>query len=157
MIAAFVVTLSSLGILAMLTQAHRVNQEIRYRDAARAMLVSFSDQFIRLAISNDDGAGGVVAKEIFTVRPGITGEGLSWAGVNGTSTGLPVKLGDVSSGQIDAVITRQIRFIDEATGEEDGSNATTAAGFMLKGTFTITYQYNGRSFTETYNLARSAK
>jgi len=157
MIAAFVVTLATMGILAMLIQAYKMNQAIRYRDAARAMLVSFSDQFIRLAIATDDGTGTFVGKPLFSIQSTPTGVGLNWGTTTGTSLGLPVKLGDAASGQVDAVITRQIHFLDESTGIEDTSDATTAAGYMLKGTFTISYSYNGKQYSETYNLARSVR
>jgi len=154
MIAALVVTILSLGVLQTLTYSYRANEVIRYRDAARATLVTFSDEFLRLSIATDDGTGTYVMKDLFTVESAATGVGLTWKGVSGTSTGLNVKLGDAGSGQIDAVVTRRIYYLDEDTGVSDGSTATTAAGFMLKGVFTITYTYNGKNYSETFTLAR---
>jgi hypothetical protein len=132
----------------------------RHRDNARAFLLSFSDQFLRLQ-TTDSGPSGPILRPLFATD-GTGGDGLTWtnpAGVQVNGTTLPslnIMLGESGSSQIPATVTRTITYLD-STGTPAVSHATTAAGWLLQGTFTITYSIGGRPQSQSITVARSVR
>ena len=103
MIATMVFTMGILGVYAMMIKSYELVTLSRHRDNARAFLLSFSDQFLRLQTT--DMVGGVPVLRPLFATAGTGGDGLSWtdtAGnvVTGNLTGAaPVMSGQSSTGQ----------------------------------------------------------
>lgn len=160
MIATMVFTMGILGVYAMMIKSYELVTLARHRDNARAFLVSFSDQFLRLQ-TTDMISGGSVLRPLFATN-GTGGDGLSWTDTAGNVvTGnaqayLSVTLGEASSSQVPARVTRQVQYID-TSGAVVGSQLTTAAGWVLQGTFTITYSIRGYPQTQSITVARSVR
>jgi len=148
MIATMVFTMGILGVYAMMIKSYQLVTLARHRDNARAFLVSFSDQFLRLQ-TTDMISGSPVLRPLFDTG-GSGGDGLTWTDPAGNVYGggvhpanLQVPLGDAQSSRVMATITRQVTYLD-TTGTPAGGNVVTAAGWILQGTFTITYQPQGQ-------------
>jgi len=161
MIATMVFCMGILGVYAMMIKSYELVTLARHRDNSRAMLLSFADQFLRLQ-TTDLISGSIVTRDMFVTTASPTGVGLDWtdtAGnqVVGTTSGLPVVLGDATSSQVPATITRAVTNIDSTTGNAAAGVTATAAGWMLQATFTITYNIKGRPQTQSVIVARSVK
>ena len=160
MIATFVFTMGILGVYAMMIKSYQMVTLSRHRDNARAFLLSFSDQFLRLQ-TTDLISGVPVLRPLFATD-GTGGDGLTWTDTTGaTVTGnglasLPVKLGERSSSQVTAQVTRRITYLD-SNGVESVTNTATAAGWLLQGTFTINYTVNGLAQSQKITVARSVR
>ena len=161
MIATLVFAMGILGVYAMMIKSYELVTLSRHRDNSRALLLSFADQFLRLQ-TTDMISGSVVTRDLFATTTTPTGVGLSWtdtAGntVPGTTSGLPVVLGDSSSSMVPATITRSVTNIDSVSGDAVSGVTATAAGWMLQATFTITYNIKGRPQTQSVIVARSVR
>jgi Tfp pilus assembly protein PilV len=160
MIATLVFTMGILGVYAMMIKSYELVTLSRHRDNARAFLMSFSDQFLRLQ-TTDLIAGVTVLRPLFATN-GTGGDGLTWtnpAGVQVNGSTLPyltVTLGDSGSSQIPAQVSRQVTYLD-STGTPTTTQTTTAAGWLLQGTFTIQYAVNGRTQTQSITVCRSVR
>ena len=159
MIATMVFTMGILGVYAMMIKSYQLVTLARHRDNARAFLVSFSDQFLRLQ-TTDMISGVAVLRPLFDTS-GTGGDGLTWtdpAGntINGNhQANLQVILGDSNSSQVTATVTRQVTFLD-STGTPAVGNVVVAAGWILQGTFTIQYQPQGQNLqTQSITVART--
>lgn len=158
MIATLVFCMGILGVYAMMLKSYELVTLSRHRDNARAFLLSFSDQFLRLQ-TTDKIAGVPVLRPMFATN-GTGGDGLTWTDTSGNQVSgngqpnLPVLLGETSSSQVPATITRQVTFLDSA-GTPSAGNIATAAGWILQGTFTIAYSVHGRPQTQSITVARS--
>lgn len=80
-VAAVVFALGAIGISALLTNSYHLSRLARYRTDARAVLVSFADQFERLQVADAVSVGGSSAsvsktRYLFTVSSTETGVGL---------------------------------------------------------------------------------
>lgn len=160
----------TLGLYQMLFQSYEMVRSVRYRDDARAVLASISDQFLRLQ-TTDLINGVVVIRPLFLVRAADDlGSGLKWydpannyAEVDGTTSGLTVTLGKlsgstfVSGNPITATVTESVSDLNDADGTVRTSPVYTAAGRMLQGTFTISYTLGKRVQTQTVTVARSVR
>jgi prepilin-type N-terminal cleavage/methylation domain-containing protein len=160
MIATLVFTMGILGVYAMMIKSYELVTLSRHRDNARAFLMSFSDQFLRLQ-TTDLIAGVTVLRPLFATN-GTGGDGLTWtnpAGVQVNGSTLPyltVTLGDSGSSQIPAQVSRQVTYLD-STGTPTTTQTTTAAGWLLQATFTIQYAVNGRTQTQSITVCRSVR
>jgi type II secretory pathway pseudopilin PulG len=156
MVATAISTVVLLALLATTFTTYKINHKARLRDNARSVLRTYVDQFQRLSYS-DDTSGVNQVREIFiptTTSNGTisipTGSGLKWGELsNGLPdpnlpTECPVEIGPPGS-PVTGYVTRDVRWINPATGNVTASKISDAAGFMLKGTFTITYSLPGTS------------
>jgi len=57
---------------------------------------------------------------------------------------------------VPATVTRQISYLDSA-GNATSAHAPAAAGWLLQGTFTITYQVNGKQYSQSLTVVRSVR
>ena len=160
----------TLGIYTMLFQSYEMVRTVRYRDAARAVLESFGDQFLRLQTTDLDN-GIVVIRPLFQVRAvDDLGTGLKWydpannyAAVDGTASGLTITLGKlggsalISASPITATVTESVTDLNDTDGTPRTTSIYTAAGRMLQGTFTISYTLGNRVRTQTVTVARSVR
>ena len=162
MIATTVFTMGILGVYAMMLKSYELVTLSRHRDNGRAILLSFADQFLRLQ-TTDLISGVVVTRTLFDTSVSTpTGTGMSWTDsnnttTNGTGAGLNVMLGEAGSSRIPAVVKRTVTNLDSTTGAAVGGATATAAGWMLQGTFTITYRINGRPQSQSLTVARSVR
>jgi len=160
MVATVLLATMIVSILAVLIGAYRVAAKARLADHARFVIKSMADQF--LTQQTTDGGGNTLALFTPTVDPSgnLTplGDGLSWdngnpAGVNGNNQ-IPyftVVLADTTGGlPVTAQVTRTVEWVDGnysgAPGTPTLINQVSAmsAGYMLMGTFTITYKFLGQ-------------
>jgi len=163
MIATFVFTMGILGVYAMMLKSYELVTLARHRDNARAFLLSFSDEFLRLQ-TTDQVSGSTITRRLFCTPQmgGTGGDGLHWTDTTGGTVtsdygpSLAVTLGEASSSQVSAQVTRVINYLD-STGTVSTANVATAAGWMLQGTFTITYSVNGKPYTQSLIVARSVR
>jgi prepilin-type N-terminal cleavage/methylation domain-containing protein len=161
----------TLGIYTMLFQSYEMVQSIRYRDAARAVLESFGDQFLRLQ-TTDLVNGVVVIRPLFQVRTGSDMTGLWWhdlakpvgeQDIEGTTDGLTVTLSSLSgstltsASPITATVTEAVTDLNDTDGTPRTGSIYTAAGRMLQGQFTISYTLGRRVHTQTLTVARSVR
>lgn len=155
LVGAAVMAMVMVGVLGSLSYSYKINYTIRCRDQARAILSSFTDQFIRYNVVNPT---TLTNNELFSITSAPTGEHLSWKGKVGDASGLEVTLGDTSgAGGVVAIVKREVSHLNETSGAQDTDTSTTAAGFMLKGTFTIEYAVGGKNYKETFVVTKSAQ
>ena len=159
MIATLVFSMGILGVYAMMLKSYELVTLARHRDNGRALLISFADQFLRLQTTDQVGVA-VIPRTLFIPTTAPTGGGLSWTDTSGASgvlqsDGLHVLLGDAGSSQVEAVLTRFVSCLDATNGNAVASTTATSAGWMLQGTFTITYPIRGRMQTQSITVARA--
>jgi prepilin-type N-terminal cleavage/methylation domain-containing protein len=160
MMATVIFTMGILGVYAMMIKSYELVTLARHRDNARAFLLSFSDQFLRLQTT--DLIGGIPVLRPLFATDGTGGDGLTWtnpAGVQFNGSTLPslgIMLGEAGSSQIPATVSRTVTYVDSA-GIPTGTHTASAAGWILQGTFTITYSVNGRPQTQSLTVARSVR
>ena len=161
MIATMVFTMGILGVYAMMIKSYELVTLSRHRDNGRALLLSFADQFLRLQ-TTDLIAGVVVTRPLFVTNTVPDAGGLNWTDTSGhvgtvDVQGLHVLLGESTSSQVPATVTRLVSNLDATTGAAVSGVTATAAGWMLQGTFTITYSINGRAQSQSITVARSVR
>jgi prepilin-type N-terminal cleavage/methylation domain-containing protein len=165
MVATILLSMIILGILQVLIGSYRVAAKARYRDHARYIVKSFADQFLTSQSKFQNGT----YLPIFGVTS-ATGVGLTWTttdattGVQivtpGTSGGLVVPISDSTTGEapVNATVMRQVWTLDPSSGSPGSSN--DAAGSILRGDFTITFNYppgatNAVPITQTISVIRA--
>jgi prepilin-type N-terminal cleavage/methylation domain-containing protein len=168
MMATVVFTMGILGVYAMMLKSYELVTLSRHRDNARAVLLSFADQFLRLQTADS----GVI-RGLF-VPHSATGLGLTWTDTTGAVVNgdlitpwpaayIPVTLGNsidnTKGSQVLARVSREVTLIDPATGIPVAGTTPSysAAGYMLQATFTITYPISGRTQSQSIIVARSAR
>jgi prepilin-type N-terminal cleavage/methylation domain-containing protein len=152
---------SILGVYAMMIRSYEMVTMARHRDNGRAILLSFADQFQRLQTTDEVG-GTIVTRFLFQIATTPTGVGLTFTDstgntLTGTSGGLTVPLGDVGSSQVTGVVTRQVQNLNPTTGVVQNGVTASAAGWMLQGTFRLTYAVNGHPQSQQLVIARSVR
>ena len=153
-----VLAISLLGILGGLFYAYKTAAGVRYHDNAHVIVKSLGDQFLVLPAQTT--AGGFKPMWTNTIAP--TGVGLSWddfdgtvtSAVTGTTSGLSLHLGANTGNPVIAVVTRDVRYLN-ASGQIVTSIASSSAGYLLLGEFTIAYTYQDRPYTQTLSLVRA--
>lgn len=157
MMATVVFTMGILGVYAMMIKSYELVTLSRHRDNARALLISYSDQFLRLSTTEDD----LSLRALFSTT-GTGGDGLTWTDSRGAAydgTGLAymeVPLGQTESSQVLARISREVTYLD-STGTPTNAHPIIAAGWILQGTFSIQYDIAGRTQRQSLTVARSVK
>ena len=162
MMSTMIFTLGMLGVYMMLIKSYEMVALCRHRDNARAILLTYSDQFQRLKTTDSSGT----LNFLFQTATTPTSFGLSWTDAsnntvsNYTNTsdtaGLPVMLGDVNSSGVPARVFRKVQPLLMTDGSVvNGAPTYTAAGYMLQGTFTVTYKIKGRDVSQSMTVARS--
>jgi hypothetical protein len=156
-----------LGVYSAITKAYQISQLTRYNDQARAVLLSYIDQFQRLETADNN-----LVRPFFT--PALpTGSGMdnlnrlndsaanAAAVVTATSGAyIEVTLGEGVS-PITARVTRSVYPVDVATGALLETTTSTATyykqpGYSLVGIFTITYTLpSGKTYTQRLSTSRS--
>lgn len=161
MIACAVFTMATLGIYGMLIQSYKMSALARTRDNARAVIRTFGDQFERLQTTS---TVNNVAYTRWLFNPdGVTGKGLVWGAISDSDVdtnplpnpvpSLSLNLGTTSH-PVAATVTRDVNYVSDTTGV-DAAQTIKAAGYMMRGTFAITFTMDGRSYTETLVLVRA--
>lgn len=163
MMAVIVFSLGMLGVYMMLVKSYELVTLCRHRDNARAVLLSYADQFQRLKTT--DSSENLLF--FFQTCATPTGFGLAWTDSNNNTTnvttttedqainGIKITLGDTASSSVLARVKRQVQPLNMSTGAVTGGAVYTAAGYMLQGTFTITYKVKDRNITQSLTVARS--
>ena len=172
MVATMVFALVILGVYTAITKAYQLNQVTRYNDQARAVLLSYIDQFQRLETADTIGSNSYVRP--FFSKTVATGYGLDnlnrindtaadASAVVSAADGVPkaVTLGEASNAAITAYVTRTVYPLNLATGsmlpvETDTTAYYKAPGYALVGIFTITYTMpSGKIYTQRLATTRS--
>lgn len=158
MIATLVASIALLALLGTAFMTYKINHKARLRDNARAVLRTYIDQFQRLGYAENN-----VPRMIFNPKSGNgTSLGLRWGALSneteypGAPTELIIDIGPPGSPQ-NATVTRNISFVNSASGETSSDIVKDAAGFMLKATFTVSYTIEGSNDTpiiQTMNTLR---
>ena len=177
MIAAIILVMFTLGIYGLIIESYNMTARIRYRDDARAVLLTFADQFERLQTTTEvKSMGKSYARWLFNPTPGgPDGAGLRWGALcdedafnnplpSPVPTFLNVTLGDTNDmalvgtkNPIIAHVTRAVYYVT-STGDASAvqpSTSITAAGWLIVGTFTISYTANGRAEKSSITVTRS--
>jgi prepilin-type N-terminal cleavage/methylation domain-containing protein len=162
MMAVTIFAMITLGIYQMLIKSYQMSALTRYRDDARGVILSFADQFMRLQTTTTH-SGTAYTRYLFAITNAPTGTGLNWGSLSDqdcltaipTVPSLALTIGGVSTG-IPATVTRTVVPLDPSTGAAAGSTTFTAAGYMLLGTFTITYSLLGQTYTQSVSVVRAA-
>jgi len=165
MIATAVFTMGILGVYAMMIKSYELVTLSRHRDNARALLQTFSDQFLRLE-TTDPGALGPVIRPLFKTDEWAQkpGDGLVWKDSTGWTWGnLPnddvngpmIPLGDPlkDTAMVMGHLTRHVSYV-ASDGTPTSAHVQTAAGWLLQATFTIEYSISGRMQTQSITVAR---
>jgi prepilin-type N-terminal cleavage/methylation domain-containing protein len=167
MVGTVVFAMVTMGVYTALIKSYQLAALARTRDEARAVLRTFADQFERLQ-TTDEVDGITCTRWLFLPTSGPTGRGLQW---QDSTTGTPAMSSDntsvnaeetpylsvtlgAGSAQIPAQVTRDVAYVSESTGTT-AAQQITAAGYLLRGTFAISYQLNGRSYSQSLTVARS--
>lgn len=143
--AMFVLTTVSGIYIAMLMRGYESTTINRHREQARAVLNSYADRFGRMA--NGD--------PLYAPTNGTpTGVGLTWQGQNGTSSGLLITLGGAGD-SVQANLKRDTWDLNETitSGATINDASVDAVGRMVQVTFTITFQVNKRTITDSVTTA----
>ncbi len=161
MIACAVFTMATLGIYGMLIQSYKMSALARTRDNARAVIRTFGDQFERLQTTST--VSNVSYTRWLFNPDGVTGKGLVWGAISDAdvdTTPLPnpvpylaVNLGN-SSHPVAAKVTRDVNYVSDSSGA-DSTQTIKAAGYMMRGTFSITFTMDGKTCTESLSMVRA--
>ena len=169
MVATVIFSLVMLGVYSCITKAYQLTQVTRYNDQARAVLISYVDQFQRLETADNN-----IVRPFFTPAS-ATGSGMdnlnrlndAHADASAVVTAQSgaakaVTLGDGSTtATVTAYVTRAVYPVNVATGN---LMATTTAsslyykspGYSLMGIFTISYTLpSGKTYTQRLASVRS--
>jgi len=179
MMAATIFAGAAIGIYAMLVKSYQVMALGRCRDQARAVLRTYADQFQRLQTTRKIKANqvevpgsspviyvpaGTYSLWLFVPTGGSpSGRGLVWGSLNDVDTStnvsatayLPITLGPPESAT-PARVTRDVSYLNSSTGSRITTQVIDAAGFMITGTFTVTYSLIGKSYSESITVVRAA-
>lgn len=162
MVATLLFTMVALGVYGMLIKSYQMSALSRAVDEARGVLRTYADQFQRLQTTDRVGTA-TYNRWLFNPTSGPTGRGLVWGELNNANTSvnaadlpyLPVTLGG-SGHSIAAKLTRDVRYLDAASGNTTSAQTIEAAGYLLSGTFTLTFEMNRRTYVQSISIVRAA-
>lgn len=165
MVAVVVFCMVTLGVYTTLIESYRLASLSRARDEARAVLRTYVDQFERLQTTTEVNH---LAKTrwLFTTTGGPTGQGLFWGVLNDANSdttplpvvaNLPITLG-AESHEIPATLTREAYYVSSTDGASGPltTQHVDAAGYMLRGTFTINFALKGKNYSQSMSVLRVA-
>ncbi len=163
MMSMVIFSMCSLGFFQALIKGYQLTALARVHDNARAALRGYVDQFQRLSIrvptAGNPDPGEPLA--LFTVTGSPTGNGLrGWGQISDAlyneaqPSTVYIQIGPQDT-PINAQITRQVSFLNPATGETSGTDGLLAAGYLLQATFTITYTTQGRTYSKSITTMRA--
>jgi type II secretory pathway pseudopilin PulG len=171
MVATVLLSLIIVSILSALIGAYRVAAKARFNDHARYVIKSFSDQFLTQATTDINGNTLTMFQVTVDPNPGpnlghqcALGTGLSWTNYDGSggsptagNYGYNVILGDNtgSNAPITAVVSRSVWYLYSSTGAETLLPQNQSAGYLLEGTFTITFTLWGNTVTQSITNVRA--
>lgn len=149
MVATVLLSMIIVGILSALIGAYRVSAKARVADHARYVIKSLSEQFLTQATA--DTSGTVYTMFQLTLNPNTgnqqpMGTGITWTNSDGSHELLSsdqsyctVKLDDTTGTPINANVTRSVWYLYDTDGSETLLNQNKSGGYMIEGTFTISY------------------
>jgi prepilin-type N-terminal cleavage/methylation domain-containing protein len=173
MIASGIFLMVTLGVYAALIQSYQIEALARCRDDARAVLRTFGDQFERLQSTDEVpvGSGAYYTRWLFSpeISPsypmgGPTGKGLVWGDLSNSNVvsnpipatpipNLAITLGS-SAHPVAATLTRDVICLDDSNGGPS-PRLIKAAGYLMRGTFSVNFTINKKNYTETLTLVRA--
>lgn len=158
MVATVLLSMMIMSILSTLIGAYRVAAKARANDQARYIIKSLSDQF--LTQQTTDTSGNILPMFQTTVDPNPgpnlgnqtpLGTGISWLNMQGQPGSLTagsysynVTLGDNTGAPIPATVTRSVWYLYSSTGQQTLLPQNQSAGYLIEGTFTISYSLFGK-------------
>ncbi len=165
MVATVIFAMTMLGVYTMLMRAYELTALTRYRNDARAVTQSFADQFERLATTKRFGSVDYTV-ELFDPMT-TAGAGLDWQDTTNaplisdttsrfnpsTSAALSITLGGVNG--IPATVSRVVTWVDPSTGADRATPYNMAGGYLLRGTFTTSYNVNGKAYSQSLTVIRA--
>lgn len=157
MVATAVFTLCTLGLYQSLMMSYKMTSVARYSDNARAVLRSFADQFQRLSIRDESNA----TLWLFYPTAGESGRGLLWGTISNQADStlledtpyITIPIGPPGH-TLDAQVSREMQYVNTATGATTTTAASDAAGYMLQATFRIRYTLNQHTYTHSLTAMR---
>ena len=108
-------------------------------------------------------SGSSYTRWLFYPEGGPSGRGLVWGGLSDSNVfdtplaavaGLNVSLGQATH-PIPAVVTRDVTFVNAADGTDASTQSIQAAGYMMKGVFSISYTVNATKYTQSITVLRA--
>lgn len=148
MVAVGIASMSLMALIGTNLLSYKINHKARLRDNARSVLRTYVDQFQRLAYSDDSSGTNLIRSMFIPTTSGPTGLGLRWGNLSDETPNpdqpsvMEVDIGPPGSSQL-ARVTREVSYINPTNGEASTTRISDAAGFMIRGTFTITYTITG--------------
>jgi hypothetical protein len=159
------VVVFAMTMLGGLVQSYKLEALCRYRDNARAVLRTYVDQFQRLqtTVKHDD----QIYKRWLFMPTDASGKGLkSWEEglsdddnyvvVDPPSEPLQITLG-TGDYALPAQLTREVHFIHPGTGAVSETMTIEATGYLISGTFRITFTFDGEDHEEEISVLRTVK
>jgi type II secretory pathway pseudopilin PulG len=143
MIATVLLSMIILSILAVLIGSYRVAAKARYNDHARYVIKSLADQFLTQQTTDTFGNTLPLFQDTNATGTGMTWTNYDGSQETGTVSGLTVILGDNTGAPIAANVTRTVWYLNASDGTVTSVPQNGAAGYMLRGDFTISFPFQG--------------
>jgi len=142
-----ILALVAAGALTVVTTSYQISEKTRLSDNARAVLRTYGDQFLTLDTGSfSEAVTGLVGPQLFKdLRNDPTH----------TVAIITENIGAHGATVVPATITRSVSFVDIATGADTSSGTQNQAGYLLRGTFTATYPFAGKTQSVSFTLMRA--
>lgn len=164
MIASTVFAMIMLGVYAMLIRSYQMAALSRCRDDGRAVIRTFADQFERLQTTDQipPPNGPSYTRWLFFPEGGPTGRGLNWGSLSDANvttilppvSSLAITLGDPAH-PVAATVTRDVAYIDDTTGAPSVGQQIKAAGYLMRGIFTVNFSLNSKNYSQSLTVVRA--
>ena len=164
MVASTVFAMIMLGVYAMLIRSYQMAALSRCRDDGRAVIRTFADQFERLQTTDQVPVqtGPTYTRWLFFPEGGPSGLGLNWGSLSNANVttllppvaSLAINLGDPAH-PVAATVTRDVAYIDDTTGAMSDSQQIKAAGYLMRGTFTVSFSLNSKNYSQSLTVVRA--
>jgi prepilin-type N-terminal cleavage/methylation domain-containing protein len=136
------------GAVALVTTSYQISERTRLSDNARAVLRTYGDQFLTLEPDSFAAAANLVGQnpqQFMDLRNDPTH----------TAATITESIGEHGGTVVAATITRSVSFVDIATGDNISPGTQNQAGYLLRGTFTASYQFAGKTQSVSFSLMRA--
>jgi hypothetical protein len=164
MVASTVFAMIMLGVYAMLIRSYQMAALSRCRDDGRAVIRTFADQFERLQTTDQipPPNGPSYTRWLFFPEGGPTGRGLNWGALSDANvttilppvSSLAITLGDPTH-PVAATVTRDVAYIDDTSGAPSVGQQIKAAGYLMRGTFTVNFSLNSKNYSQSLTVVRA--